>query len=140
MSEKFDGASLAAKASEVQRVARALFHQGPDWVTFFCEVLGVNGVVRTVFPSQEHMTLFEATEEYIEIQQSLRQAAGCETFIRLRGQERVDSDPLGSHVPGGGCRPEAGHPWLDWRRSLPNALSGLVRSETRWRWQVTLLV
>jgi predicted HicB family RNase H-like nuclease len=92
MSEKveaIDGASLATKASEVQRVARALFHQGPDWVTFFREMLGVNGVVRTVFPTQELMAYFEATEEYIEIQQMVAQLRTRANIVRPEEPTRV---------------------------------------------------
>ena len=36
---------------KVHRVAAELFRQDPDWVTFFREVLGVEGVVRRVFTS-----------------------------------------------------------------------------------------
>ncbi|HWB13221.1 MAG TPA: hypothetical protein VG826_28605 [Pirellulales bacterium] len=70
---EIDGVSLATKAGEVQSIARALFRQEPDWVTFFREVLGVNGVVRTVFPTQTLMALFETTDEYVEIQEMVAQ-------------------------------------------------------------------
>jgi predicted HicB family RNase H-like nuclease len=70
-------------------VARALFHQGPDWVTFFREMLGVNGVVRTMFPTQELMGLFELTEEYTEIQQMVAQLRTQANIVRPDEPTRV---------------------------------------------------
>ena len=48
-----------------------MFQQQPDWITFFSEVLGVEGLVRRLFPSPEELAAFEKTEEYAEIQQML---------------------------------------------------------------------
>ncbi|MCA9125325.1 MAG: hypothetical protein KDB11_34360, partial [Planctomycetales bacterium] len=43
------------KRQEVCRVASELFRQSPDWVTFFREVLGVEGVARRIFSIPEEM-------------------------------------------------------------------------------------
>ena len=51
-----------------QRIATEMFHQQPDWVTFFREVLGVDGLLRRLFPKPEELANFEKTEEYSEIQ------------------------------------------------------------------------
>lgn len=56
---------------QVFRVATELFNQAPDWVTFFREVLGVEGIVRKMFQTQEEMSRFEQSHEYQEIQQML---------------------------------------------------------------------
>jgi predicted HicB family RNase H-like nuclease len=56
------------KRQEVCRVASELFRQSPDWVTFFREVLGVEGVARRIFSIPEEMEAFEQTAEYAEIQ------------------------------------------------------------------------
>jgi len=64
-------APVTEKPQEVLRVANDLFRQAPDWVTFFREVLGLNGIVRQVFPQADEMNEFERTEEYCEIQQML---------------------------------------------------------------------
>ncbi|MBC8354047.1 MAG: hypothetical protein H8E66_18800 [Planctomycetes bacterium] len=56
------------KRQEVCRVAAEMFRQTPDWVTFFREVLGVEGVARRVFSNPEEMEAFEQTVEYAEIQ------------------------------------------------------------------------
>jgi predicted HicB family RNase H-like nuclease len=62
----YDGES---RASRVYRVAHELFRQQPDWVTFFREVLGVEGIVRRMFSNPQELTEFEQTREYQEIQQ-----------------------------------------------------------------------
>ena len=51
-----------------QRIANEMFHQQPDWITFFREVLGVDGLLRRLFATPEDLAAFEKTEEYNEIQ------------------------------------------------------------------------
>ena len=51
-----------------QRIANEMFHQQPDWIAFFREVLGVDGLLRKLFTSPEELAAFEKTEEYNEIQ------------------------------------------------------------------------
>jgi predicted HicB family RNase H-like nuclease len=62
---------MEAQRQEVLRAANELFQQEPDWVIFFRNILGVDGIVRRLFPSQEALTNFEQTEEYQTIQQML---------------------------------------------------------------------
>lgn len=59
------------RKQEVFRVASELFNAGPDWVTFFREVLGVDGIVRRMFGTADEMAHFETSAEYAEIQQML---------------------------------------------------------------------
>lgn len=54
-----------------QRVAADMFSHTPDWVTFFREVLGVDGLIRKLFPNSEDLAAFEKTAEYTEIQNML---------------------------------------------------------------------
>jgi len=56
---------------DVFRVADEIFRQRPSWVTFFREVLGVDGIVRQVHSSPESLSQFEQTPEYQKIQQML---------------------------------------------------------------------
>lgn len=56
---------------DVFRIADEIFRQRPSWVTFFREVLGVDGIVRQVYGSPETLTQFEQTTEYQKIQQML---------------------------------------------------------------------
>jgi predicted HicB family RNase H-like nuclease len=65
--------SADERSKEALRVAGELFRQGPDWVTFFREILGVGGAVRNLFSTQDEHTWFEQTEEYAEIQQMVAQ-------------------------------------------------------------------
>jgi predicted HicB family RNase H-like nuclease len=58
-----------SRESKVLRIATDLFRQNPDWVTFFREVLGVEGVVRQVFPNPDDLLRFEQSREYADIQQ-----------------------------------------------------------------------
>lgn len=68
-----------SKCQEVYRIAGELYQQGPDWVTFFREVLGVGGVVRRLFATSEELLSFEQSREFSEIQQmmaKLRERSG----------------------------------------------------------------
>ena len=59
------------KEQEAYRAASELFHKNLDWVGFFREVLGVEGVIRRLFPTPEQLTAFEQTEQYNAIHQML---------------------------------------------------------------------
>lgn len=59
------------RKQEVFRIAGELYSAAPDWVTFFREVLGVDGVVRKMFTTAQEMADFEQSTEYAEIQQML---------------------------------------------------------------------
>jgi len=61
----------ANRTQEVHRIARELYRQQADWVTFFRKILGVDGVVRQLFPTTAELTELEGTPEYSEIQQML---------------------------------------------------------------------
>ena len=52
-----------------------MFAQGPDWVTFYREILGLRGIVRQAFPTRESLAAFEQTEAYQEILQLLTKLA-----------------------------------------------------------------
>jgi predicted HicB family RNase H-like nuclease len=51
-----------------QRIAAEMFSHQPDWITFFREIMGVDGLVRRLFSTPEELAAFEKTEEYAEIQ------------------------------------------------------------------------
>ena len=59
------------KYQGVLTVALNLHQQNPDWVTFFREVLGIEGVVRRAFPDAAERAEFETSAEYEEIQKLL---------------------------------------------------------------------
>ena len=59
---------FTVRCQRVLQVAKQLFQGRPDWVTFFREVLGVNGAARNVFPDQAEYVLFEQSPEFADIQ------------------------------------------------------------------------
>ena len=61
--------SFDTRSQKVLQVAKQLYQSNPDWVTFFREVLGVEGAARRVFPDQNEYIYFEKTNQYLEIQQ-----------------------------------------------------------------------
>ncbi len=68
-----------SKEAQVYRMADQVFQRKPDWVTFYREVLGIEGIIRRVFPNQSDLIQFEQTKEYSDIQQmvaKLRERAG----------------------------------------------------------------
>ncbi len=71
------------KYQEVYEVAQKLYQQNPDWVTFFREVLGINGVVRQAFPEPEQLAHFEQSQQFDEIQHML---------AKLRERRTVDAN------------------------------------------------
>lgn len=71
------------REAKVYRVAADLFRQEPDWVTFFREVLGVEGIIRQVFTTPNDLSRFEQTKEYAEIQQMVAK-------LRERASEPAD--------------------------------------------------
>lgn len=75
---------MIEKRQEVYRIAHELFNQSPDWVTFFREVLGLEGVVRQAYPSPEDIAEFEQTREYNQIQSML---------AKLRDRSQVKPGP-----------------------------------------------
>jgi predicted HicB family RNase H-like nuclease len=59
------------KYQQILQFARGLYDQGPDWVTFFRELLGVDGLVRRTFTRIDDLSAFEKTAEYEQIQKWL---------------------------------------------------------------------
>ena len=51
--------------------AQQLYGNKVDWLTYFREVLGVDGIVRQLFPTQSQYLAFEATPEFAEIERQL---------------------------------------------------------------------
>lgn len=62
---------MTDQRQEVFQCACQLFEQGPDWVTFFREVLGVDGIVRRLYKDPDTLAQFEQSEEFQKIQQML---------------------------------------------------------------------
>ncbi len=75
------------KYQQILQTARQLYESEPDWVTFFREILGVDGIVRRQFTRLEELTAFEKSTEYEQIQKWL---------VKLREQKNAtdtESEP-----------------------------------------------
>src|SRR5688572_19269070 len=75
------------KYQPILQTARQLYESEPDWVTFFREILGVDGIVRRQFTRLEDLTAFEKSEEFEQIQKWL---------VKLREQKNAtdtESEP-----------------------------------------------
>lgn len=71
------------RGREVLRIAEVAFAGTGSWVTFYREMLGVDGVVRKLFPSSEQMRQFEQSGEFAELQ---------EMVAALRSQDNSKGD------------------------------------------------
>jgi predicted HicB family RNase H-like nuclease len=56
---------------EIKRAAEALFAARPDWVTFFRQVMGRNGLIRRFCPTLEALAEFEQSEVSQQIQRMI---------------------------------------------------------------------
>ncbi|NDC55107.1 MAG: toxin-antitoxin system HicB family antitoxin [Planctomycetia bacterium] len=66
-----DGVQAAHGATAVLEVAERLHAMRPEWVVFFREVLGVDGIVRRAFGTPEALVRFECSPEYARIREML---------------------------------------------------------------------
>lgn len=60
--------SASDRRREALFQATKLFQQRVDWLRYFREVLGVDGIVRQLFPNQAEFLAFEQTDEFAEIE------------------------------------------------------------------------
>jgi predicted HicB family RNase H-like nuclease len=75
------------KYQQILQAASQLYNSEPDWVTFFREILGVDGIVRRHFTRLEDLTTFEKSPEFEQIQKWL---------VKLREQKNAtdtESEP-----------------------------------------------
>jgi predicted HicB family RNase H-like nuclease len=63
------GKQLAS--TTVLEVAERLYSMDPEWVVFFREVLGVDGIVRRTFINPDDLVRFECSPEYARIREML---------------------------------------------------------------------
>ena len=69
-------------ARAVLEVAQRLFATRPDWLVFFREVMGLDGIVRQTFKTPDSLMHFECSPEYARIREMLDE-------LRQRQQERI---------------------------------------------------
>ncbi len=66
-----DTTAFDSGAAAVLQVAERLHRIEPEWVVFFREILGVDGVVRRTFHEAESLARFERSPEYVRIREML---------------------------------------------------------------------
>lgn len=66
-----DTAQATHGATAVLEVAERLYSMRPEWVVFFREVLGVDGLVRRAFRTPETLVRFECSPAYARIREML---------------------------------------------------------------------
>ena len=64
-------------------VAKTLFRQQPDWITFYREIFGTEGAIRKLFPSVAALRAFERSSEHGDIEAML---------ATLRGKGKADDN------------------------------------------------
>lgn len=60
---------LPQRGREVLRIAEEAFAGTGSWVVFYREMLGVDGVVRKLYPTADEMRAFETSPEFAELQE-----------------------------------------------------------------------
>ena len=65
------GSEFSTHSAAALQVAERLHAMNPDWVVFFREVLGVEGVVRRSFRDPEDLVRFECSPHYARIRELL---------------------------------------------------------------------
>ena len=76
--------TIEEQRTQAHRKAAETFRRSPDWVTFYREILGVDGVINCLFSPFDKRCEFEKSEEYAKIQQML---------ARLREKSRGQKQP-----------------------------------------------
>lgn len=71
----------AQGATAVLQVAERLHAMNPEWVVFFREVLGVDGIVRRTFKDPDALVRFECSPQYARLREMLDD-------LRARQQDR----------------------------------------------------
>jgi predicted HicB family RNase H-like nuclease len=78
--------SSESRLTSLQRQITEAYKRHQDWINFFREVLGTDGIVRRMYPTAEELAEFEKTEEYAAIQQML-------TKLRERSGDSSQDEP-----------------------------------------------
>lgn len=65
------GLPVEQRPREVLRLAEEAFSKTGNWVVFYREMLGVDGVVRQLFTDNDEMRYFETTDEFGELQEMI---------------------------------------------------------------------
>ena len=60
---------IEQRGKEMLRLAQEAFSKTGNWVVFYREMLGAEGIARQLYPTPEEMRVFETSDEYAELQE-----------------------------------------------------------------------
>jgi hypothetical protein len=90
--------SRLARRREALRVADELYRQKPDWLVFFREVFGVEGVIAKLFPTPDDRAVFDASEEHAEIHRKMAELR-AQSVLRLDMEDREPTRVITVRLP-----------------------------------------
>jgi predicted HicB family RNase H-like nuclease len=79
--------SRADRLEIIQRESTSAYSRHADWINFFREILGPDGIIRKMFSSPQELADFEKSEEHAAIQQML-------TKLRERSGDSTEDEPM----------------------------------------------
>jgi hypothetical protein len=85
--------SQIEKHYEILRIAEELYQKNPDWVTYYRELLGVDGLVRQTFLTQTQLDDFEQSEAYREIHYLLTKLRQKHFLNRNKPKDEKEGTP-----------------------------------------------
>jgi hypothetical protein len=83
------------KHNEILRIAEELYQTNPDWVTFYRELLGVDGIVRQTFLTRQQLEDFEQSDACREIHYlitKLREKKNLKKPEKEKGEKGSEKD------------------------------------------------
>ena len=78
----FADTAVGHDAQAILEVAERLFTAEPDWIVFFREIMGLDGIVRRTYQTPDSLMRFECSAEYARIREML-------DALRQRQQEKT---------------------------------------------------
>jgi predicted HicB family RNase H-like nuclease len=67
----FADTAVGHDAQAILEVAERLFAAEPDWIVFFREIMGLDGIVRRTYQTPDSLMRFECSTEYARIREML---------------------------------------------------------------------
>jgi predicted HicB family RNase H-like nuclease len=80
------------KHSEILKIAEELYLKNPDWVTYYREILGVDGIVHQTFLTRRQLEDFEQSDAYREIHYLLTKLREKKPAKKEKGKEEKGAD------------------------------------------------
>ena len=91
--------TVSAKTRKIKEAAEALYAVGPDWITFYKEVCGLDGVIRQHYPTLKDLEEFERTEVYQQIQYMLTQLRQLRPIRSDSEEEETEAETAKEEEP-----------------------------------------